>query len=175
MIIHGNAVYYTILILFPQKQQQSCSIILSLRESQKQDLRRLLNPPSIETTLPSDEANTNNQDNPTQPEVPNLRSHINLHHVCCSMKQYVYNLMALHDAISQQNSGLQTLLSPTLSDRSSYRQDSADRPQRKLGQWRLPTGKCKSLYKALIPYTRISTIFIYCKKKKSFLKMYLKP
>lgn len=40
----------------------------------------------------------------------------------------------------QQNSGLQTLLSPTLSDRSSYRQDSGDRPQRKLGQWRLPTG-----------------------------------
>ncbi|KAK3568739.1 hypothetical protein QTP86_016296 [Hemibagrus guttatus] len=91
-----------------EKQQQSCSIILSLRESQKQDLRRLLNPPSIETTVPSDEANTNNQDNPTQPE---------------------------------QNSGLQTLLSPTLSDRSSYRQDSADRPQRKLGQWRLPTGR----------------------------------
>ncbi|XP_058249553.1 sodium leak channel non-selective protein isoform X1 [Hemibagrus wyckioides] len=90
------------------KQQQSCSIILSLRESQKQDLRRLLNPPSIETTVPSDEANANNQDNPTQPE---------------------------------QNSGLQTLLSPTLSDRSSYRQDSADRPQRKLGQWRLPTGR----------------------------------
>ncbi|XP_060785507.1 sodium leak channel non-selective protein isoform X3 [Neoarius graeffei] len=90
------------------KQQQSCSIILSLRESQKQDLRRLLNPPSIETTMPSDEANTNNQDNPTEPE---------------------------------QNSGLQTLLSPTLSDRSSYRQDSADRPQRKLGQWRLPTGR----------------------------------
>ncbi|KAI5106950.1 sodium leak channel non-selective protein precursor, partial [Silurus meridionalis] len=89
------------------KQQQSCSIILSLRESQKQDLRRLLNPPSIETTVPSDEANANNQDNPTQPE----------------------------------NSGLQTLLSPTLSDRSSYRQDSADRPQRKLGQWRLPTGR----------------------------------
>ncbi|GAA6099858.1 sodium leak channel non-selective protein isoform X2 [Tachysurus ichikawai] len=89
------------------KQQQSCSIILSLRESQKQDLRRLLNPPSIETTLPSEEANTNNQDNPTQPE----------------------------------NSGLQTLLSPTLSDRSSYRQDSTDRPQRKLGQWRLPTGR----------------------------------
>ncbi|TSU62977.1 Sodium leak channel non-selective protein [Bagarius yarrelli] len=43
--------------------------------------------------------------------------------------------------IRAQNSGLQTLLSPTLSDRSSYRQDSADRPQRKLGQWRLPTGR----------------------------------
>ncbi|XP_049340645.1 sodium leak channel non-selective protein isoform X4 [Astyanax mexicanus] len=90
------------------KQQQSCSIILSLRESQQQEMRRLLNPPSIETTVPSDDANANNQDNPTQPE---------------------------------QNSGLQTLLSPTLSDRSGYRQDSADRPQRKLGQWRLPTGR----------------------------------
>uniref|UniRef100_A0A3B4C412 Sodium leak channel NALCN n=1 Tax=Pygocentrus nattereri TaxID=42514 RepID=A0A3B4C412_PYGNA len=89
------------------KQQQSCSIILSLRESQQQDLRRLLNPPSIETTVPSDDANANNQDNPTQPE----------------------------------NSGLQTLLSPTLSDRSGFRQDSGDRPQRKLGQWRLPTGQ----------------------------------
>lgn len=89
------------------KQQQSCSIILSLRESQQQDLRRLLNPPSIETTLPSEDTNNPNQDNPTQPE----------------------------------NSGLQTLLSPTLSDRSGYRQDSADRPQRKLGQWRLPAGR----------------------------------
>ncbi|XP_073702037.1 sodium leak channel NALCN isoform X1 [Garra rufa] len=90
------------------KQQQSCSIILSLRESQQQDLRRLLNPPSIETTVPSEDTNAHNQDNPTQPE---------------------------------QNSGLQTLLSPTLSDRSGYRQDSADRPQRKLGQWRLPAGR----------------------------------
>ncbi len=52
-----------------QKQQQSCSIILSLRESQQQDLRRLLNPPSIETTVPSEETNAHNQDNPTQPEV----------------------------------------------------------------------------------------------------------
>uniref|UniRef100_A0A8C1E3Z3 Sodium leak channel NALCN n=1 Tax=Cyprinus carpio carpio TaxID=630221 RepID=A0A8C1E3Z3_CYPCA len=91
------------------KQQQSCSIILSLRESQQQDLRRLLNPPSIETTIPSEDTNTHNQDNPTQPE----------------------------------NSGLQTLLSPTLSDRSGYRQDSADRPQRKLGQWRLPISHAK--------------------------------
>ncbi|XP_016408953.1 sodium leak channel non-selective protein-like [Sinocyclocheilus rhinocerous] len=90
------------------KQQQSCSIILSLRESQQQDLQRLLNPPSIETTVPSEDTNAHNQDNPTQPE---------------------------------QNSGLQTLLSPTLSDRSRYRQDSADRPQRKLGQWRLPAGR----------------------------------
>lgn len=72
-------VYPTVPVFFPQKQQQSCSIILSLRESQKQDLRRLLNPPSIETTMPSDEANTNNQDNPTQPEVPNLHSHRNTH------------------------------------------------------------------------------------------------
>uniref|UniRef100_A0A672SP91 Sodium leak channel non-selective protein n=1 Tax=Sinocyclocheilus grahami TaxID=75366 RepID=A0A672SP91_SINGR len=90
------------------KQQQSCSIILSLRESQQQDLRRLLNPPSIETTVPSEDTNAHNQDNPTQPE----------------------------------SSGLQTLLSPTLSDRSRYRQDSADRPQRKLGQWRLPSCVC---------------------------------
>uniref|UniRef100_A0A8C1Y9W2 Sodium leak channel NALCN n=1 Tax=Cyprinus carpio TaxID=7962 RepID=A0A8C1Y9W2_CYPCA len=94
------------------KQQQSCSIILSLRESQQQDLRRLLNPPSIETTVPSEDTNAHNQDNPTQPE----------------------------------NSGLQTLLSPTLSDRSGYRQDSADRPQRKLGQWRLPAGQHQTLY-----------------------------
>ncbi|ETE66402.1 Sodium leak channel non-selective protein, partial [Ophiophagus hannah] len=35
----------------------------------------------------------------------------------------------------------QQLLSPTLSDRGGYRQDSGDsgRPQRKLGQWRLPS------------------------------------
>lgn len=52
-----------------QKQQQSCSIILSLRESQQQDLRRLLNPPSIETTVPSEDTNAHNHDNPTQPEV----------------------------------------------------------------------------------------------------------
>lgn len=140
MQIHDNAVCFNVLNLFPQKQQQSCSIILSLRESQKQDLRRLLNPPSIETTLPSDEANTNNQDNPTQPEVTNLHSDIHKH-TCSSLKKQVYNFKALRGAIPQQNSGLQTLLSPTLSDRSSYRQDSADRPQRKLGQWRLPTGQ----------------------------------
>ncbi|XP_056321444.1 sodium leak channel non-selective protein isoform X2 [Danio aesculapii] len=103
------------------KQQQSCSIILSLRESQQQDLRRLLNPPSIETTVPSEDTNTHNQDNPTQPE----------------------------------NSGLQTLLSPTLSDRSGYRQDSADRPQRKLGQWRLPAGRTsvKSMVCKMNPVT----------------------
>uniref|UniRef100_A0AAQ4PIQ4 Sodium leak channel NALCN n=1 Tax=Gasterosteus aculeatus aculeatus TaxID=481459 RepID=A0AAQ4PIQ4_GASAC len=88
------------------KQQQSCSIIHSLRESQQQELSRFLNPPSIETTLPSEDHNINNPNNPSQPEM----------------------------------SGLQQLLSPTLSDRGGYRQDSSDlgRPQRKLGQWRLP-------------------------------------
>uniref|UniRef100_A0A8B9HK44 Sodium leak channel, non-selective n=1 Tax=Astyanax mexicanus TaxID=7994 RepID=A0A8B9HK44_ASTMX len=110
-----------------QKQQQSCSIILSLRESQQQEMRRLLNPPSIETTVPSDDANANNQDNPTQPE----------------------------------NSGLQTLLSPTLSDRSGYRQDSADRPQRKLGQWRLPT--VKFLYLSSSSSGRTSVKSMVCK------------
>ncbi|KAG8000543.1 Sodium leak channel non-selective protein [Nibea albiflora] len=91
------------------KQQQSCSIIHSLRESQQQELSRFLNPPSIETTVPSEDHNTNNPDNPSQPEM----------------------------------SGLQQLLSPTLSDRGGYRQDSSDlgRPQRKLGQWRLPAGR----------------------------------
>ncbi|KAF0026686.1 hypothetical protein F2P81_021423 [Scophthalmus maximus] len=90
------------------KQQQSCSIIHSLRESQQQELSRFLNPPSIETTVPSEDHNANNPDNPSQPEM----------------------------------SGLQQLLSPTLSDRGGYRQDSSDlgRPQRKLGQWRLPAG-----------------------------------
>uniref|UniRef100_A0A665VKN6 Sodium leak channel NALCN n=1 Tax=Echeneis naucrates TaxID=173247 RepID=A0A665VKN6_ECHNA len=86
------------------KQQQSCSIIHSLRVSQQQDFR--FNTPSIETTVPSEDHNTNNPDNPSQPEI----------------------------------SGLQQILSPTLSDRGGYRQDSSDlgRPQRKLGQWRLP-------------------------------------
>uniref|UniRef100_A0A6Q2XKE2 Ion transport domain-containing protein n=1 Tax=Esox lucius TaxID=8010 RepID=A0A6Q2XKE2_ESOLU len=88
------------------KQQQSCSIIHSLRESQQQELSRFLNPPSIQTTLPSDDIHAN-QDHPTQPEL----------------------------------SGLQQLLSPTLSDRGGYRQDSSERPQRKLGQWRLPIPK----------------------------------
>eukprot|EP00063_Salmo_salar_P044431 XP_014019266.1 PREDICTED: sodium leak channel non-selective protein isoform X3 [Salmo salar] len=82
------------------KQQQSCSIIHSLRESQQQELSRFLNPPSIQTTLPSEDINAN-QDHSTQPE----------------------------------------LLSPTLSDRGGYRQDSSERPQRKLGQWRLPAGR----------------------------------
>lgn len=52
-----------------QKQQQSCSIIHSLRESQQQELNRFLNPPSIETTVPSEDHNANNPDNPSQPEV----------------------------------------------------------------------------------------------------------
>uniref|UniRef100_A0A669EMK7 Sodium leak channel NALCN n=1 Tax=Oreochromis niloticus TaxID=8128 RepID=A0A669EMK7_ORENI len=91
------------------KQQQSCSIIHSLRESQQQELNRFLNPPSIETTVPSEDHNANNPDNPSQPEM----------------------------------SGFQQLRSPTLSDRGGYRQDSSDlgRPQRKLGQWRLPAGR----------------------------------
>lgn len=44
---------------------------------------------------------------------------------------------------SIQTSNEQQLLSPTLSDRGGYRQDSGDggKPQRKLGQWRLPSGK----------------------------------
>ncbi|XP_062389409.1 sodium leak channel non-selective protein [Sardina pilchardus] len=94
------------------RAKPSCSILESLRDGQ-QHLRQVF-PPSIETTLPSEEVNTNNQDhNPSLPE----------------------------------NSGLQTLLSPTLSDRSGYRQDSSDlsRPQRKLGQWRLSAGRTSSL------------------------------
>ncbi|XP_033929966.1 sodium leak channel non-selective protein-like, partial [Melopsittacus undulatus] len=89
------------------KQQQSCSIIHSLRESQQQELSRFLNPPSIETTQPSEDMNAINQDNSTQPET----------------------------------SSQQQLLSPTLSDRGGYRQDSGDagKPQRKFGQWRLPS------------------------------------
>lgn len=51
------------------KQQQSCSIMHSLRVSQQQELSRFLNPPSIETTLPSEDHNANNPDNPSQPEV----------------------------------------------------------------------------------------------------------
>lgn len=122
-------------IFLLQKQQQSCSIILSLRESQQQDLRRLLNPPSIETTVPSEDTNTHNQDNPTQPEVNRAVS------VCfCVLFSVMKWCERMFLVVSQQNSGLQTLLSPTLSDRSGYRQDSADRPQRKLGQWRLPAG-----------------------------------
>nr|XP_014343626.1 PREDICTED: sodium leak channel non-selective protein [Latimeria chalumnae] len=89
------------------KQQQSCSIIHSLRESQQQELSRFLNPPSIETTQPSEDMNANSQENSAQPET----------------------------------SSQQQLLSPTLSDRGGYRQDSTDigKPQRKFGQWRLPS------------------------------------
>jgi len=89
------------------KQQQSCSIIHSLRESQQQELSRFLNPPSIETTQPSEDMNANSQDNNMQPET----------------------------------SSQQQLLSPTLSDRGGSRQDATDpgKPQRKFGQWRLPS------------------------------------
>ncbi|EDL00641.1 mCG121664, partial [Mus musculus] len=90
------------------KQQQSCSIIHSLRESQEQERSRLfLNPPSIETTQPSEDSNANSQDHSMQPET----------------------------------SSQQQLLSPTLSDRGGSRQDAADtgKPQRKIGQWRLPS------------------------------------
>ncbi|GAB1299202.1 Sodium leak channel NALCN [Apodemus speciosus] len=89
------------------KQQQSCSIIHSLRESQQQELSRFLNPPSIETTQPSEDTNANSQDHNMQPET----------------------------------SSQQQLLSPTLSDRGGSRQDAADtgKPQRKIGQWRLPS------------------------------------
>uniref|UniRef100_A0A3B3XS12 Sodium leak channel NALCN n=1 Tax=Poecilia mexicana TaxID=48701 RepID=A0A3B3XS12_9TELE len=111
------------------KQHQSCSIIHSLRESQQQELSSFLNPPSIETTVPSEDHNANNPDNPSQPEM----------------------------------SGLQQLLSPTLSDRGGYRQDSTDlgRPQRKLGQWRLPAKfSANSLF---LPSGRTSVKSIVCK------------
>ncbi|XP_072434162.1 sodium leak channel NALCN isoform X3 [Chiloscyllium punctatum] len=89
------------------KQQQSCSIIHSLRESQQQELSRFLIPPSIETTQASEEMLASNQDNEAAPE----------------------------------SSSQQQLLSPTHSDRGGYRSDSADigKPQRKFGQWRLPS------------------------------------
>ncbi|CAH6821576.1 Nalcn [Phodopus roborovskii] len=89
------------------KQQQSCSIIHSLRESQQQELSRFLNPPSIETTQPSEDTNANSQDQNMQPET----------------------------------SSQQQLLSPTLSDRGGSRQGATDpgKPQRKFGQWRLPS------------------------------------
>ncbi|POI33260.1 hypothetical protein CIB84_002988 [Bambusicola thoracicus] len=91
------------------KQQQSCSIIHSLRESQQQELSRFLNPPSIETTQPSEDMNAINQDNSAQPET----------------------------------SSQQQLLSPTLSDRGGYRQDSADagKPQWKIRPRCLPSCK----------------------------------
>uniref|UniRef100_A0A3Q4GEJ4 Sodium leak channel NALCN n=1 Tax=Neolamprologus brichardi TaxID=32507 RepID=A0A3Q4GEJ4_NEOBR len=109
------------------KQQQSCSIIHSLRESQQQELNRFLNPPSIETTVPSEDHNANNPDNPSQPEM----------------------------------SGLQQLRSPTLSDRGGYRQDSSDlgRPQRKLGQWRLPADSgCECLCLSFSGRTSVKSI-----------------
>lgn len=63
-----------------QKQQQSCSIIHSLRVSQQQELSRFLNPPSIETTLPSEDHNANNPDNPSQPEVkPHFHTALTTH------------------------------------------------------------------------------------------------
>uniref|UniRef100_A0A3Q0SP05 Sodium leak channel, non-selective n=1 Tax=Amphilophus citrinellus TaxID=61819 RepID=A0A3Q0SP05_AMPCI len=113
------------------KQQQSCSIIHSLRESQQQELNRFLNPPSIETTVPSEDRNANNPDNPSQPEM----------------------------------SGLQQLRSPTLSDRGGYRQDSSDlgRPQRKLGQWRLPAGVSVVVYFLHTASGRTSVKSIVCK------------
>uniref|UniRef100_A0A3B3U087 Sodium leak channel NALCN n=1 Tax=Poecilia latipinna TaxID=48699 RepID=A0A3B3U087_9TELE len=113
------------------KQHQSCSIIHSLRESQQQELSSFLNPPSIETTVPSEDHNANNPDNPSQPEM----------------------------------SGLQQLLSPTLSDRGGYRQDSTDlgRPQRKLGQWRLPAGLFASVLYLVQVTGRTSVKSIVCK------------
>uniref|UniRef100_A0A8D0CPA6 Sodium leak channel NALCN n=1 Tax=Sander lucioperca TaxID=283035 RepID=A0A8D0CPA6_SANLU len=88
-----------------------------------------LTPPSIETTLPSEDHNANNPDNPSQPEM----------------------------------SGLQQLLSPTLSDRGGYRQDSSDlgKPQRKLGQWRLPAGVYSTALYTV--YCRTSVKSIVCK------------
>uniref|UniRef100_A0A8C8MNY3 Sodium leak channel NALCN n=1 Tax=Oncorhynchus tshawytscha TaxID=74940 RepID=A0A8C8MNY3_ONCTS len=119
------------------KQQQSCSIIHSLRESQQQELSRFLNPPSIQTTLPSEDINAN-QDHSTQPEL----------------------------------SGLQQLLSPTLSDRGGYRQDSSERPQRKLGQWRLPAGQSPMLYANRFSHT-VSSLSI-CPGRTSVKSMVCK-
>uniref|UniRef100_A0A674A2D9 Sodium leak channel NALCN n=1 Tax=Salmo trutta TaxID=8032 RepID=A0A674A2D9_SALTR len=123
------------------KQQQSCSIIHSLRESQQQELSRFLNPPSIQTTLPSEDINAN-QDHSTQPEL----------------------------------SGLQQLLSPTLSDRGGYRQDSSERPQRKLGQWRLPAGHkavCQQILTYCFSITQISSLSI-CPGRTSVKSMVCK-
>ena len=51
------------------------------------------------------------------------------------------NLLLLPPA-PLQTSSRQRLLSPTLSDRGASRQDAAEagKPQRKFGQWRLPSG-----------------------------------
>lgn len=73
-----------------QKQQQSCSIIHSLRESQQQELSRFLNPPSIETTLPSEDHNTNNPDNPSQPEVKR-HIHINVAYTLAHAHSLMYS------------------------------------------------------------------------------------
>ncbi|KAK7882358.1 hypothetical protein WMY93_028532 [Mugilogobius chulae] len=96
------------------KQQQSCSIIHSLRESQQQELSRFLNPPSIETTCQVKTTMLTIQTTPHSPR----RS-------CLCIDEWP-----------------PAAPEPTLSDRGGYRQDSSDlgKPQRKLGQWRLPAG-----------------------------------
>lgn len=58
-----------------QKQQS----FHSLRLSQQQELSCFLNPPSIETTVPSEDHNANNPDNPSQPEVMLLSHQRRLH------------------------------------------------------------------------------------------------
>ena len=52
------------------------------------------------------------------------------------------NRLTLRPPPSLQSSSQQQLLSPTLSDRGGGRQDAteAGKPQRKFGQWRLPSG-----------------------------------
>ena len=52
------------------------------------------------------------------------------------------NRLTLPPPPSLQSSSQQQLLSPTLSDRGEGRQDAAEagKPQRKFGQWRLPSG-----------------------------------
>ena len=52
------------------------------------------------------------------------------------------NRLTLPQPPSLQSSSQQQLLSPTLSDRGGGRQDAAEagKPQRKFGQWRLPSG-----------------------------------
>lgn len=71
-------------------------------------------------------------------------------------------------------SGLQQLLSPTLSDRGGYRQDSSDlgRPQRKLGQWRLPAGVYASAYCLLqvAQFCRRRSVKVIWNWNKSLLK-----
>lgn len=72
-----------------QKQQQPVSIIHSLRVSQQQELSRFLNPPSIETTLPSEDHNANNPDNPSQPEVKPRFCAANTTHTCILTAGYL--------------------------------------------------------------------------------------